>query len=68
MSFFITTDREQLCFKELDIEELISEDHPVRFFWQACEKLKLARLYQDYKIIKVGKGLPANDPRVLLCL
>lgn len=68
MSYFIKPNREQLRFRPLDIEKLISEDHPVRFFWDVCEELDLKRLYDDYKITETSEGRPANDPKVLLCL
>jgi len=68
MSFFVKPNREQLRFQPLDLETLIPEDHPVRFFWKVCEELDLTNLYADYKITEASEGRPANDPRVLLCL
>jgi transposase len=68
MSHFIKPNREQLRYQTLDIEKLVPEDHPVRFFWKVCESLDLKSLYDDYKITENSEGRPANDPRVLLCL
>jgi transposase len=68
MSFFVKPNREQLRFQALDLETLIPEDHPVKFFWKVCEELDLTNLYADYKITEASEGRPANDPRVLLCL
>ena len=68
MSFFVKPNREKLRFQPLDLESLIPEDHPVKFFWKVCEELDLTNLYADYKITEDSEGRPANDPRVLLCL
>jgi transposase len=68
MSFFVKPNREQLRFQSLDLESLIPENHPVKFFWKVCEELDLTNLYADYKITEDSEGRPANDPRVLLCL
>ncbi len=68
MSFFIKPNREQLRLQPLDLETLIPEDHPVRFFWKVCEELDLTNLYADYKITEDSEGRPAFDPKVLLCL
>ena len=68
MSHFIKPNRAQLRFQSLDIEKLVSQDHPVRFFWKVCEGLDLKALYDDYKITEDSEGRPANDPGVLLCL
>ena len=68
MSHFIKPNRVQLRFQSLDIEKLVPQDHPVRFFWKVCEDLDLKALYDDYKITENSEGRPANDPRVLLCL
>lgn len=62
MSYFITPNREQLSFRPLDLEKLIPEDHPVRFFWEVCEKLNLESLYQDYKITENSEGREGFRP------
>ncbi len=68
MSHFIKPNRVQLRFQSLDIEKLVPQDHPVRFFWKVCGDLDLKALYDDYKITEDSEGRPANDPGVLLCL
>ena len=68
MSYFREPNREQLKFQTIDLEKLIPEDHPVRFFWKVCEKLDLSALYNEYKITEESEGRPAYDPRLMLCL
>ncbi len=68
MSYFIPPNRQQLKFMQIDLEKLIPEDHPVRFFWRVCEGLEMRSLYEDYKIKEWSAGRPANDPKVILCL
>ena len=68
MSYFREPNREQLKFQTIDLEKLIPEEHPVRFFWKVCEKLDLSALYNEYKITEESEGRPAYDPRLMLCL
>ena len=41
-------DREQLCWRRVDVERLIGEEHPGRAIWEFVGKLDLSR-YRDLR-------------------
>jgi transposase len=62
------TSREQLCLFENKLDEIISEDNPVRFIDAYIEKLDLIEL-GFHKIVKSErKGRPSYDPGMMLKL
>lgn len=68
MSYFIKPDRDQLRWQEINLEELIPADHPVRVYWELVEKLDLKELYEEYKITPDSEGRPAFDPKMILVI
>ena len=50
------------------LDELLAEDHPARFLWQATGKLDLKPFEAWIKSVKGSAGRPAIKPQVLLCL
>jgi transposase len=52
----------------LDLEDMVSLDHPVRGIWEFVNRLDLADFYKKIKTIVGKSGSPAFDPRILLTL
>lgn len=50
------------------LDDLVSEEHPVRAIWALLERLDLSAFYRDIRAVLDSPGRPASDPRVLLAL
>jgi len=61
-------DRQQVCFRVIDPEQLIEEDHPARALWDVLEHVDLSRFYAGIKAVEGRPGRDASDPRVLIAL
>jgi transposase len=60
--------RAQASFQMCSLEDMISEEHPVRTVWAYVEKLDLAELLNKLKAVEGRPGSPPADPRILLAL
>src|SRR5205814_6709490 len=60
--------REQMCWRAVDVERLIGEEHPARAIWELVGKLDLDRFYERIESNAEEGGRPANDPRLLISL
>jgi len=58
--------REQLCWRHVDVERLIEAEHPARAVWEFVGKLDL-RGYQE-EAWATGVGPAVTDQPVGLCL
>jgi len=64
----VEADRYQTRLETLCLDELVSEDHPVRDIWAYVCKLDLEALYARIGSVETKAGRPATDPRILLAL
>src|SRR5258708_2575927 len=60
--------REQMCWRAVDVEQLIGEDHVVRAMWDLVGRLHLDGFYQGIECSEEEGGRPAYDPRLLISL
>src|SRR5947208_2318094 len=64
----LEADRFQTRLESMCLDELVSEDHPVRNVWAYVCKLDLGALYSRIASVETRAGRPATDPRILLAL
>jgi transposase len=60
--------RDQLQMRSVDLDSLLSADHPARIVWAFVERLDLGALYAQIKAAGDQPGRPAIDPAVLVAL
>src|SRR5215472_14473272 len=60
--------RQQMSWKAVDVERLISEDHPARAIWALVGRLDLNPFYQAIESSVEEGGRPAFDPQLLISL
>ena len=60
--------RKQMSWRPVDVEHLISEDHPARAIWTLVERLNLSAFYQVIESSTEEGGRPAIDPQLLISL
>src|SRR5438034_7023428 len=60
--------RAQASFQMCSLEDMISQEHPVRTVWAYVEKLDLSPLRAKIKAVEGRAGSPPADPRILLAL
>lgn len=60
--------RNQVEFKIFCLEDLISEDHKVRFVWEYVQKLDMSAFIKKIQSVAGNAGRPATDPRLLLAI
>jgi transposase len=61
-------DREQLCWRVVDVERLIGEEHPARAIWEFVGKLDLSGYSEENRAVEGQAGRPAWEPRLLISL
>ncbi|SPE60016.1 hypothetical protein SBV1_3690002 [Verrucomicrobia bacterium] len=61
-------DRQQICWRAIDAERLVEEDHPVRALWDLLGGLDLSRFYSGIEAVEGRPGRDRSDPRVLIAL
>jgi transposase len=61
-------DREQLCWRVVDVERLIGDEHPARAIWEFLGKLDLRGYSEEIRSVEGQAGRPAWDPRLLISL
>lgn len=60
--------REQLCWRRVDVERLIGEEHPARAIWEFLGKLDLSRYSEEARAMEGKAGRPGWEPRLLISL
>jgi transposase len=60
--------REQMCWRAVDVEQLIEEDHVARSIWELVGRLDLDGFYASIECSAEEGGRPAYDPRLLISL
>jgi transposase len=60
--------REQLCWRVVDVERLIGEEHPARAIWEFVGQLDLSGYSEEVRAVEGKAGRPAWEPRLLISL
>ena len=60
--------RQQMSWRAVDVEHLISEDHLARAIWILVGRLNLSTFYQAIESSTEEGGRPAIDPQLLISL
>jgi transposase len=60
--------REQMCWRAVDVEQLIGEDHVARAIWDLVGHLDMGGFYADIECSEEAGRRPAYDPRLLISL
>src|ERR1700722_17595544 len=60
--------RQQMSWRAVDVEKLISEDHPARAIWTLVGRLDLSPFYRAIDSSVEEGGRPAFDPQLLISL
>src|SRR5215467_1288865 len=60
--------RQQMSWRAVDVERLISEDHPARAIWTLVGRLDLRSCYRAIESSVEEGGRPAFDPQLLISL
>ena len=61
-------DREQLCWRVMDVERLIGEDHRARAIWEFVGRLDLSGYREEARAVEGRAGRPGWEPRLLISL
>lgn len=64
----VYANREQVELRAVDLEGLLSADHPARAVWEFVESLDVSALVSQVQSVEGRAGRPATDPRILLAL
>ena len=60
--------RNEMEFKTFCLDDLIPQEHKVRFVWKYVQKLDMSEFITKIQSVQVVAGRPATDPRLLLSL
>jgi transposase len=60
--------RQQMSWRAVDVERLITEDHPARAIWILVGRLDLSPFYRAIESSAEEGGRPAFDPHLLISL
>jgi transposase len=61
-------DREQLCWRVVDVERLIGEEHAARAIWEFVGQLDLSGYREEVRAVEGKAGRPGWEPRLLISL
>jgi transposase len=61
-------DREQLCWRPIDIERLIGAEHPARAVWEFIGRLDLRPYQEEARAVEGKAGRPGWEPRLVVSL
>ena len=61
-------DREQLCWRRVDVERLIGAEHPARAVWEFIGQLDLSVYQEEVRAVEGKAGRPGWEPRLLISL
>jgi len=64
----VRANRAQMELRAVDLEGLLSMDHPARAVWEFVESLDVSALYAEVAAVEGVAGRPATDPRIYLAL
>lgn len=59
-------EREQLCWRPINIEGLIGGDHAARAVWEFIGRLDLSAYQQEVRAVEGKAGRPGWEPRLLI--
>ena len=65
---FEQIDREQLCWRMVNVERLIADDHAARAIWEFVGKLNLSGYSAEIRAVEGMAGRPALNPQLLVSL
>jgi transposase len=60
--------REQLCWRMMDVERLIGEEHAARAIWEFLGQLDLSGYREEVRAVEGKAGRPGWEPRLLISL
>jgi transposase len=60
--------REQLCWRRVDVERLIGADHPARAVWEFIGQLDLSGYTEEVRAVEGKAGRPGWEPQLLISL
>ena len=60
--------REQLCWRVVDVERLIVEEHPARAIWEFVGQLDMSGYREEVRAVEGKAGRPGWEPRLLISL
>ena len=60
--------RRQLLLRQIDVEQLVAEDHPVRAIWELVGRMDLEPYYQSIGAVEGVAGREPFDPQLLISL
>ena len=60
--------REQLCWRMVDVERLIGEEHGARAIWEFVRQLDLSGYSEEIRAVEGRAGRPGWEPRLLISL
>ena len=60
--------REQLCWRRVDVERLIGEEHAARAVWEFVGQLDLSGYQEEVRAVEGKAGRPGWEPRLLISL
>jgi len=61
-------ERNQVCWRAVDVERLIGEEHPARAVWEFVGRLDLGGYQEEVRAVEGKAGRPGWDPRLLISL
>jgi transposase len=61
-------EREQLCWRRVDVERLIGEEHAARAIWEFVGRLDLRGYEEEVRAVEGKAGRPGWEPRLLISL
>lgn len=64
----VLPNRAQVELRPVDLESLLSAEHPARAVWEFVESLDLSPLYAKVQAVEGVAGRPAIDPRIYMAL
>ena len=60
--------RKQLCWRRVDVERLIREEHPARAVWEFVGQLDMSGYREEVRAVEGKAGRPGWEPRLLISL
>lgn len=63
-----TINREQLCWRAVDVERLIGEEHAARAIWEFVGRLDMSGYREEVRAVEGKAGRPGWEPRLLISL
>jgi len=58
--------RDQFVMRNLDVEQLIAQDHAARAIWELVGRLELSSFYEKVKAVEGHAGQAPFDPRLMI--